>query len=232
MLEGFDGYYLGNRVICGGEETTIVGINRSNNLEYMTADGERHTAEDFERIPGYDYSKETTPEYRIGDYVRINVNSKVTYYGCIYFDKHSSIYKYNGLVTVVVDIMRDDHGTRYLLRDYYPNYIHGTALTAAVYPTNEVGDTVVYDGEKAIIVSKEDGMCTIEFDGETRTVSQFSILPLEEVSIKLERDVFGIGSMGDVIKGYKVLDNVCADSSIKCVSPQLFKGEYSMIEEG
>lgn len=233
MLEGFDGYYLGNHVILNGEETVIVNVKRLPEDIYLTLDGVWHDKSEFEPIPGFDYSKETTPEYKVGDVVQVNINPNIEAYGRT-GDLTGKLLEYNGLTSRITNISRGYYGISYKIKGC-PVRFHGLALTLVdERPQYNVGDLVIYINHKARVVDNSElssDLLKIDVDGEVKLVDVITISPLHNVTVKLNRDVFGIGTAGDIIKGFSTFDGVVIDSPVKYILPQLYIGEYSLVED-
>ena len=233
MLEGFDGYYLGNHVILNGEETVIVNVKRIPKDIYLTLDGVWHDKSEFEPIPGFDYSKETTPEYKVGDVVQVNIDPNIEAYGRVGYST-DKLLEYNGLTSRITNISRNDYGISYKIERCSVR-CHGLTLTLIdERPQYNVGDLVVYIDRKARVVDNSElssDLLKIDVDGEVKLVDVISVSPLHNVTVKLNRDVFGVGTAGDIIKGFSTFDGVVIDSPVKYMLPQLYIGEYSLVED-
>lgn len=233
MLEGYDGFFLGNVVVLPDGTLGMIADKNPLGETYMV-NGHLYSKESLGRIDGYDYTCPTVlRKYEVGDYVRIAINTDNEQYGRLYVNTKIKYYNHRiGQVIKINDEHRDGGEYKISIDGEYI-FCNSLMIVPAETPKLKVGDKVYYAGV-ATVTSIGDRLCGLLLANRTRaSVPIQSLESLIEKEVTLIKDAFGIGNVGDKVSGYyaALSQRLFVQSKLLYVSGTLQYDEFIESEE-
>ena len=220
-------YKPGDHVLYKGKEMVV--INKYPLSDAYTLDnGKDVDGCDLERIKDYDYNK-PLEKINEGDWVIVTASASGKRYDMLYFN--SSMLRYLNKVARVIDregskgFYLDISGLRWVWNELMVKRI--------TLKNVNVGDVVSYNnGVHRItripeVISGDD----VYMIDDKIIVPRRELTLLDEVKIKLRRNVFGIGSKGDVLTAFRTefTDTIIVDTD-KMFFGEIDNDEYELLE--
>ena len=216
-------YKPGDHVLYKGKEMVVINKHPISDT-YTLDNGKEVRIWDLERIKDFDYNK-PLEKINEGDWVIITASASGKRYDGLYFN--SSMLKYLNKVARVTDrkgsegFYLDISGLRWVWNELMVKII--------TLKNVNVGDVVSYNnGIHRITRIPEDDVCMID---DKLIVPRRELTLLDEVKIKLRRDVFGIGSKSDILAAFRTefTDTIIVDTD-KMFFGEIDNDEYELLE--
>jgi hypothetical protein len=220
-------YKPGDHVLYKGKEMVVINKHPMSDT-YTLDNGKEVRIWDLERIEDYDYNK-PLEEINEGDWVIVTASASGKRYDGLYFN--STMLKYLNKIARVTDLKGyegfylDISGSRWVWNELMVKRI--------TLKNVNVGDVVSYNnGIHRItripeVISGDD----VYMIDDKIIVSRRELTLLDEVKIKLRRDVFGIGSKGDILTAFRTefTDTIIVDTD-KMFFGEVDNDEYELLE--
>ena len=228
MLEGYDGFFLGNVVILPDRTLGMIASKDPLGETYMV-NGHLYSKESLGRIDGYDYTCPTVlRKYEVGDFVKIAINTDNGQYGRTYVGTKTKYYNHRIGQVIKINNEHRDGGEYTISVDGEKILCNSLMIVPAETPKLKVGDKVYYAGV-ATVTSISEALCGLVLaNGKTATVPMQSLELLNEKDVTLTNDIFGIGNAGDKVSGYyaEISHRLFVQSKLSYVSGILQRDEF------
>ena len=228
MLEGYDGFFLGNVVILPDGTTGMIADKNPLDETYVI-NGNLYSKESLGRIDGFDYTCPTVlRKYEVGDFVKIAINTDNEQYGRIYVNTKTKYYNHRIGQVIKINSVYMDGGEYTISIDGEDVLCNSLMIVPVETPKLKVGDKVYYAGV-ATVISISEALCGLVLaNGKTVTVPMRSLELLNEKEVTLTNDIFGIGNAGDKVSGYyaEISHRLFVQSKLSYVSGILQRDEF------
>lgn len=228
MLEGYDGFFLGNVVILPDGTQGMIASKDPLDETYLV-NGHLYSKESLGRIDGYDYTRPTVlRKYEVGDFVKIAINTDNEQYGRLYVSTKTKCYNHRIGRVININSEHIDGGEYTISVDGINILCNSLMIVPVKTPKLKVGDKVYCDGV-ATVISIGEALCGLLLaNGKIATVPMRSLEPLNEKEVVLTNDIFGIGNAGDKVSGYyaEISHRLFVQSKLSYVSGILQRDEF------
>lgn len=228
MLEGYDGFFLGNVVILPDGTQGMIA-DKDPIEETYVVNGHLYSKESLGRIDGYDYTCPTVlRKYEVGDFVKIAINTNNGQYGRLYVNTKIKYYNHRIGQVIKINSKHRDGGEYTINVDGENIFCNSLMIIPAEAPKLKVGDKVYYAGV-ATVISISEALCGLLLaNGTMVTAPMRSLELLNEKEVTLTNDIFGIGDAGDKVSGYyaEISHRLFVQSKLSYVSGILQRDEF------
>lgn len=226
MLEGYDGFFVGNSVILPDGSEGVIAKKISS--EDYIINGRVYSREDLRRIDGFDYTCPTFRQYCVGEYVKIDINIDNDIYASV--GVAEDIRRCNNKIGQIIGVINEvQDGGIYKIVVQGEHIICNSLMFSPIEMQEIKVDDKVYCGGVATVLSIEEDCCKLLLDnGITTSALKTSLERLDERNVTLKKDIFGIGNIYDKIDGFysNVSGKLFVPSKLPYVHGVLLSGEY------